>query len=316
MGLQFMGLCVKLMIGGLCHAPNIIIRRINGMARKKVGVVVEAEVVDGKVVESNKGKEEKVKSKEKVKANVPSVNENGNDKAVAHYEGNVKVSGQGGVKNAMSKETAIIITRIQKNLSSMGNTAKAVCKDMAKVVDKETKFLVQKLGVSKATVSQMRKAGLIYNTIPKLEVISHTNVVELAPLFKGLESNVKADEWRAIIDNFTYSVFGEENSSKSDFDVALGGDTRIEKLAGLTQRKLREAVNDYLGDNAVANVKGDEIGDGEKADVNEAVRSIKEVDSPSFKELLKMLDKYHVTKADKEKVVSLVETIVNDVINA
>lgn len=117
---------------------------------------------------------------------------------------------------------------------STGNNLREMCRLSYKIVgdDEEKKNLfrdhiVNDLGMSKQTYSSLICAGKMYSNNPMLVDMSHTNIVEL----------------RGIADANTMAV------PKNFYDVTK---TTPEELVKASQKKIRELVKKY---------KGDDIGD-------------------------------------------------------
>ena len=208
------------------------------------------------------------------------------------------------VTEQLSKEGKVTIARVKKKLETIGKASKDVCKDMATLKDSEIKFALKELGLSKQSISQMMKAGRLYTELPCLDEMSHTNIVELAPLFdkpcisvdKGL---VETKE--ETLDNFTQTI-----SMDSDKDK------RLKELFKLSQKAIREAVKDYLGVGS-GKGKGSDDGDGDGDGGNDVVtKSIK--DTNALKDFWEVLEKYNVSKPDKEVIEGILERMMNEVI--
>jgi hypothetical protein len=206
------------------------------------------------------------------------------------------------VSEQLSKEGKATIARVKKKLETIGKTSKDVCKDMATLKDSEIKFALKELGLSKQSISQMRKAGRLYMDLPCLDDMTHTNIVELAPLFDKPCISVETglvETKEETLDNFTKTI-------STDVDK----DKRLKELFKLSQKAIREAVKDYLGVDS-GEGKGDGDGDGDGG--NDVVtKSIK--DTNALKDFWEVLEKYNVSKPDKEVIEGILERMMNEVI--
>ena len=208
------------------------------------------------------------------------------------------------VSEQLSKEGRATIVRVKKKLETIGKASKDVCKDMATLKDSEIKFALKELGLSKQSISQMRKAGRLYKELPCLDEMTHTNIVELAPLFDKPCISVDTglvETKEETLDNFTKTI-----STDGDKDKRLKG------LFKLSQKAIREAVKDYLGI-GTGEGKGGDDGEGDSDGGDGVVtKSIK--DTNALKDFWEVLEKYNVSKPDKEVIEGILERMMNEVI--
>lgn len=208
------------------------------------------------------------------------------------------------VTEQLSKEGKATIARVKKKLETIGKTSKDVCKDMATLKDSEIKFALKELGLSKQSISQMRKAGRLYTELPCLDEMTHTNIVELAPLFDKPCISVDTglvETKEETLDNFTQTISTDGDKDK-----------RLKELFKLSQKSIREAVKDYLGVGS-GDGKGGDDGDGDGDGGNDVVtKSIK--DTNALKDFWEVLEKYNVSKPDKEVIEGILERMMNEVI--
>lgn len=121
------------------------------------------------------------------------------------------------------------LERFDTLYKTTGDNMREMCR-LAHIIvdnDKERRRLftehVVELGMSKQTASCLLIAGRIYNAQPELLGMSHTNVVEL----------------RYVTSDVT-GLLNEDFYEKTNTDA--------EKLTGMTQKKLRMVVKNYLND--------------------------------------------------------------------
>ena len=208
------------------------------------------------------------------------------------------------VTEQLSKEGKATIARVKKKLETIGKTSKDVCKDIATLKDSEIKFALKELGLSKQSISQMRKAGRLYTELPCLDEMTHTNIVELAPLFDKPCISVDTglvETKEETLDNFTQTISTDRDKDK-----------RLKELFKLSQKAIREAVKDYLGVGS-GEGKGGDNGEGDGGSGNDVVtKSIK--DTNALKDFWEVLEKYNVSKPDKEVIEGILERMMNEVI--
>lgn len=128
----------------------------------------------------------------------------------------------------MNELTLVTIETIKKNIEVLGAKSKELCKNIylyltAFTDDKDARTrLMNECNLSKQSITQMYKAGDLYNRYTALENMSHTNIVELAPI-------EKVD----TIEHATIQILG------------VGDLTEWENY---TQKEIRELVKNYITD--------------------------------------------------------------------
>lgn len=140
---------------------------------------------------------------------------------------------------------------------STGNNLREMCRLAYKIVgdDEEKKNLfrdhiVNELGMSKQTYSTLICAGKMYHANEKLVNMSHTNIVEL----------------RSVVDANTMKL------SDNFYTITK---TTPEILVGASQKKIREYIKIYKGDDVDdTDDKDDKDGKGDKSDKSDKGETI------------------------------------------
>ena len=139
----------------------------------------------------------------------------------------------------MNELTTVTLETILGTINDLGTKSKELCKQIyIYLTSNDTKearvMLEEKTNLSKQSISQMFKAGRLYSAYPELNFVSHTNIVELAPIeyelpeatFKILGTgditeweNYTQKEIRTLVKNYINKDIIEEDNIVIDEDT-------------------------------------------------------------------------------------------------
>lgn len=164
-----------------------------------------------------------------------------------------------------------LLQEIKKEIESIGISSKTLCINIFNFLNNENtkenrKLLTEETNLSKQSITQMFKAGKLYSENPVLIGMSHTNIVELAPIEKY-----------ETIENATIKILG--NNDLSQWEL-------------YTQKEIRTLVNNYI--TSLENTEDTEV--LEETEVTEDVENTEDI-----KEEIKLFFDYLVTNYEIDK---------------
>lgn len=153
--------------------------------------------------------------------------------------------------NNLSIIKNVTINDINDTIYDLGKQSKTLCLQVYSYIvnhpDKDTrKELIESTDLSKQSISAMYKASELYLAYPMLEDMSHTKIVELAPLEKDGHNLPSA----------TMDILGKDDVSEWEY---------------YTQKEIRTLVKGY--------VNGGEVEELEEIDPSEIMDEPQEVDT-------------------------------------